>query len=40
MTTILVVLGGGFGGVTTTRELERLFRAHPDGVRQEMRVDV
>jgi NADH dehydrogenase len=30
MTTRIVVLGGGFGGVTATRELERLFRGQPD----------
>jgi NADH dehydrogenase len=26
----IVVLGGGFGGVTTARHLERLLRGHPD----------
>ena len=26
----IVVLGGGFGGVTTARHLERLLRGNPD----------
>src|SRR5262244_269204 len=30
MTTRIVILGGGFGGVYTARHLEKLFRRRPD----------
>src|SRR6516164_1779461 len=30
MTSRIVILGGGFGGVYTARHLERLFRRRPD----------